>query len=68
MLDYVLSQVVSNRVGVPVSSSQEVLDTIGRGVSRYLGQLPRVLALGLREQTMQILSRPLAHFGAGKVI
>src|SRR5918993_1384975 len=68
MLDDVLSQVVSNCVGIPAGSSKEVLDTIGRGVSRYLGQLPRVLALSLREQATQIVLGPLAHFGAGKVI
>ena len=64
VLEYVLPQVVSNCVGIPVGSSQEVLEAIGCGVPRHLGQLPRVLALSPRKQTMQIFSDILAPAGA----
>ena len=60
MLENVFPQVVSERMGIPVGSTQQVLDTIGRHVSRHFGQLPRVLALSPREQTAQIVVRPLA--------
>src|SRR5215208_3615152 len=64
MLDHIASELVAHLLGVPVGSTQQVLYAIGRGVSRHLGQLPRVLPLGWRKQTAQIVVRPASNLAA----
>src|SRR5215210_6046489 len=67
VFEYVAPQFVAHGVRVPIRSSQQVLDTVWRGVPRDLGQLPTILALGTGEQTAQIIPRPLARFGADEM-
>jgi hypothetical protein len=64
VFEYVAPQFVAHGVRIPIRSSQQVLDTVWRGVPGDLGQLPTILALGTGEQTAQIIPRPLARFGA----
>src|SRR5215218_3670562 len=64
MLSHIASQIVAHEIGVPVGSSQQMLYAIGCSVSRHFSQLPRVLALGCRKQTAQIVPRPASNLAA----
>src|SRR5215218_1090007 len=67
MLAHVASQVVAHEIGVPVGSTQQVLEAVGCGIARDLGQLPAVLALYSGEQTAQIVPRPASNLAAREV-
>src|SRR5215210_3716716 len=68
MFAYVLPQLVAHGLSVPIGPSEQMLNTVGRGVARHFGQLPAVLSLGFREQSAQIIFRPLTHLGAGEML
>jgi hypothetical protein len=65
-VDDVGAQIVAHRIGVPGGTPQQVLHAVRRGVPRHFGHLPAVLALGDGKQAPQVVSRPLAHLGAGE--
>jgi hypothetical protein len=63
VLHDVVAQIVAYSVGVPRRSVQEALDTLRAALADRLGQLPAVLAFDAIEQTGEITSGALAHFG-----
>ena len=62
MLHHVVPQVIANQVGIPDVGGQQSLHPVGRGVARLLRQLPPVLALYRRKQSLQIVQRPSPGF------
>ncbi|GGR56678.1 hypothetical protein GCM10010251_86910 [Streptomyces aurantiogriseus] len=66
LLDDETADVVADRVGVPLGSGQQVLQTVRGRVSGVLGKRPAVLARQVRHQPEDELPCPAPRFHPGK--
>lgn len=64
VFDDVVSEFVTNGLGIPDGSAQEILEAIGIDLAEVLGELLSVLALGGSEQALQIVECELHGFDA----
>jgi hypothetical protein len=68
MLDDIGLEVIADLLGIPVSSGEEALDAIGRGVADVFGDLPAILAFKGADESAEIVVGLLARFSAEKVV
>jgi hypothetical protein len=54
MVQHIAAQVIPHPVGVPAVEVQQTLHTVRGEITGLLGDRPRILALGAREQTQHI--------------
>jgi hypothetical protein len=52
VIDDVLLELITDLIGVPSRTPQQVLHAIGRGITRLLSQLPAVFAIQNAEQSL----------------
>ena len=67
MLHDVVPQVIANQVGIPDVAGQQPFHPVGRGVAYLLCQLPPILALYRRKESLQIVQRRTAGFRTVKL-
>ncbi|GEB57223.1 hypothetical protein GCM10017674_60950 [Streptomyces gardneri] len=66
VLDHVGAYVISDRVGVPFRTVEQVLHAVRSGVADVLGQGPAVLARQVRQQPGDQPPHPAAGFNSGE--